>query len=133
MSKEFAILCVDDEKVVLDSLQQQLRHGLDNEYTCEIAESVSEAWEVIEELTEEGYGIIMVISDWLMPVVKGDKFLVEVHQKYPETATILLSGQADQSAVDNAVTNAKLFAYVKKPWQPDELIKIVRQAIDERS
>lgn len=125
----FAILCVDDEKIVLDSLQQQLKTGFNNEYMCEIAESAEEAWEVIEELVDDGFKVILVISDWLMPVVKGDKFLVDVHQKFPDTSTILLSGQADESAIQNAYENASLHAYIKKPWKPDELLKTVQEAI----
>ncbi|MCS7189292.1 MAG: response regulator, partial [Bacteroidia bacterium] len=82
-----AILCVDDEKIVLDSLQDQLRSTFGDEFEYEIAESVEEAWEVIDDLVSQGYEMVLVISDWLMPRVKGDTFLIELHQKYPETVT----------------------------------------------
>jgi signal transduction histidine kinase len=49
-----------------------------NRYFYELAESVEEAWEVIEELYEEGIRIIIVISDWLMPGIKGDEFLIQI-------------------------------------------------------
>jgi DNA-binding NtrC family response regulator len=133
MSKhQYAVVCVDDEKVVLDSLQEQLENTFGDNFIIEIAESADEAWEVIEELSEEGYEIVMVISDWLMPKVKGDKFLVDLHEEYPDTVTIMLTGQADAQAVENARRNANLYAYLKKPWQSDELIQRIKQGIEKK-
>jgi DNA-binding NtrC family response regulator len=124
-----AILCVDDEKIVLDSLQDQLRNTFGDEFEYEIAESVDEAWEVIEDLVSQGYEMVLVISDWLMPRVKGDTFLIELHQKYPETVTIMLTGQADPEAVENAYQNANLYAYIRKPWREEDLINYVYNAL----
>lgn len=126
-----AILCVDDEKIVLDSLQEQLRNTFGDLFEYEIAESVDEAWEVIEELVGDGYEMVLVISDWLMPKVKGDKFLIELHQKYPETVTIMLTGQADPEAVENAFQNANLYAYIRKPWREEDLINYVNAALEK--
>ncbi len=124
-----AILCVDDEKIVLDSLQEQLRNTFGDEFEYEIAESVDEAWEVIEDLVSRGYEMVLVISDWLMPRIKGDTFLIELHQKYPETVTIMLTGQADPEAVENAYQNANLYAYIRKPWREEDLINYVNNAL----
>jgi DNA-binding NtrC family response regulator len=127
-----AILCVDDEKIVLDSLQEQLRNTFGDEFEYEIAESVDEAWEVIEDLVSQGYEMVLVISDWLMPRVKGDTFLIELHQKYPDTVTIMLTGQADPEAVENAYQNANLYAYIRKPWREEDLINYVNNALKKR-
>ncbi len=124
-----AILCVDDEKIVLDSLQDQLRSTFGDEFEYEIAESVDEAWEVIEDLVSQGFEMVLVISDWLMPRVKGDTFLIELHQRYPETVTIMLTGQADPEAVENAYQNANLYAYIRKPWREEDLINYVNNAL----
>lgn len=124
-----AILCVDDEKIVLDSLQEQLRATFGDQFEYEIAESVDEAWEVIEDLVSQGYEMVLVISDWLMPRVKGDTFLIELHERYPETVTIMLTGQADPEAVENAFQNADLFAYIRKPWREEDLISYVNTAL----
>ncbi|MCX7605860.1 MAG: response regulator [Bacteroidia bacterium] len=124
-----AILCVDDEKIVLDSLQEQLRATFGDQFEYEIAESVDEAWEVIEDLVSQGFEMVLVISDWLMPRVKGDTFLIELHQKYPETVTIMLTGQADPEAVENAFQNANLYAYIRKPWREEDLINYVNNAL----
>lgn len=124
-----AILCVDDEKIVLDSLQEQLEATFGDRFTYEIAESVDEAWEVIDDLVGDNYEMVLVISDWLMPRVKGDTFLVDVHNQYPQTVTIMLTGQADPDAVQNAMENANLFAYIKKPWREEDLIARVNSAL----
>lgn len=124
-----AILCVDDEKIVLDSLQEQLRTTFGDRFEYEIAESVEEAWEVIEDLVNDGYEMVLVISDWLMPRVKGDTFLIDVHAKYPETVTIMLTGQADPDAVQNAMENANLYAYIRKPWREEDLVAYVNKAL----
>jgi DNA-binding NtrC family response regulator len=131
MSKQ-AVLCVDDEKIVLDSLQEQLENRFGSSFTYEIAESVDEAWDVIDDLVSDGFGIALVISDWLMPRVKGDEFLVDLHQKYPETITVMLTGQADPDAIQNAMENANLFAYVKKPWRSDDLMERLALVLAEK-
>lgn len=132
MKTRRAILCVDDEKIVLDSLQEQLESCFGDTYTYEIAESVEEAWEVIEGLVDDGYEMVLVISDWLMPKVKGDTFLVDLHQEYPSTIKIMLTGQADPEAVQNAQDNANLYAYIKKPWKADDLLAKVTRAFQEQ-
>jgi DNA-binding NtrC family response regulator len=131
MSKQ-AVLCVDDEKIVLDSLQEQLENRFGSSFTYEIAESVDEAWDVIEDLVSDGFSIALVISDWLMPRIKGDEFLVDLHQKYPETITVMLTGQADPDAIQNAMENANLFAYVKKPWRSEDLMERLAVVLAEK-
>lgn len=124
-----AILCVDDEKIVLDNLREQLESTFGDRFEYEVAESVEEAWEVIEWLQEDGCDFVLVISDWLMPMVKGDEFLIDVHEKFPGTVKIMLTGQADETAVQNARDHANLYAYIKKPWSEDVLIRKIEQAL----
>ncbi|MEM6319164.1 MAG: response regulator [Bacteroidota bacterium] len=131
--KRKAILCVDDEKPILESLKEQITNNLDSQYLVEIAESSDEAWEVIEELVEDGIGILIIVSDWLMPGMKGDEFLIKVHEQYPQIYTVLLTGQADEKAVLNAKENANLFKYLTKPWKEEQLIDIIKTAYDETS
>ncbi len=124
-----AILCVDDEKIVLDSLCTQFQKAFGSEFIYEAAESVEEAWEVIEELIEDGCKLIVVISDWLMPNVKGDEFLKEVHQKWPETIKIILTGYADNASLLEAKKSANLYCVIQKPWDGYELIAQIKRAL----
>jgi len=77
------ILCVDDEKDILQSLRTQLMEAFGNVYAYEVAEDADEALEVIDELIDDEMPIIIIVSDWLMPGMKGDEFLIKVHQQFP--------------------------------------------------
>jgi len=125
-----AILCVDDEKTVLETLQRQLSTAFGKDYYYEMAESVVEAWEVIDDLVDQEYKVVLVISDWLMPGEKGDTFLVNLHNKYPDSIKILLTGQANPEAVENALENANLLAYIPKPWNVEKLISSIQTGFD---
>ncbi len=123
-----AFLCVDDEKTVLNSLKAQLKKRFGSKYFYEIAESADEAWEVIEELYDEGTEILIIITDWLMPGVKGDEFLVQVHQRFPTIVAIMITGQADKEAIIHAQQNANLYKCLRKPWDEEELIETIISA-----
>lgn len=128
MSKA-AIICVDDEAIVLDSLKRQLRKAFENQYFYEFAEGADEALEIIEELDEEEIDILVIVSDWLMPGIKGDEFLIGVHQKFPKIVKVLLTGQADEDAIERAKNQANLHACLYKPWTGEELIETIRSGL----
>lgn len=126
-----AILCVDDEKTVLISLKAQIKKHFGNKYIYEFAESAEEAWEVIEDFNEDGIDILIIVTDWLMPQIKGDEFLVQVHHKYPNIAKIMLTGQADEDAVDRAQREANLLRCLRKPWSEQDLISTIRLGLEK--
>lgn len=128
MSKA-VILCVDDEVGVLNSLKIQLKSEFHDTYLYEAAESADEAMELIEELECDFIDIVVVVSDWLMPGIKGDEFLIEVHKKFPNIVKIMLTGQADKVAIERAINNANLHACLHKPWQSQELIETIKLGI----
>ena len=130
MSKP-VILCVDDEKVVLNSLKRQLKQAFGNQYQYEEAENADEALELIDELTQEKIGIILIVSDWLMPGMKGDEFLIRVHQNFPKIVKIMLTGQADESAIKRAKDQAKLHCCLYKPWSQSELVETIKTALEK--
>jgi CheY-like chemotaxis protein len=125
-----AILCVDDEQIILTSLRDQLLNHFGKRYIYEFAESVEEAWEVIEELDEEDIKIMVIVSDWLMPNIKGDEFLIKVHQKYPRIVKILLTGQADEEAIRRVQEQANLHGYLSKPWDEKALIEAIVKGLE---
>ncbi len=129
MKLNTAILCVDDEMMILESLKEQLQRNFGKEYIYETAESVSEAWEIIDELCDSEVRLLVIVSDWLMPGIKGDDFLIQVHQRMPAITTIMLTGQADKSAIEQAKEKANLHACVHKPWQEFELMTLISEAL----
>ncbi|KKD39886.1 response regulator [Limnoraphis robusta] len=123
------ILCVDDEPVVLDSLKIQLKNAFRDTYGYEMAESSDEAWEILEELSEDNTNVVVIVSDWLMPGMKGDEFLIKVHQKFPNVLKIMLTGQADMEAIQQAIEQANLYRCLSKPWNSEELIATIQSGL----
>ncbi len=121
-----AILCVDDEPILLLSLVQELKREIGGSYTYETAQNPEEAMEVIDELCQSGVQVILILSDWLMPGMRGDEFLIKVHQKYPHIKSILISGHADRDAINRVKEEAKTYAIFSKPWNTKELLEAVR-------
>ncbi|NEN89017.1 MAG: response regulator [Okeania sp. SIO3H1] len=125
-----AILCVDDEMPILKVLKEQLQRCFGNKYIYEVAQSAEEAWVVIDELEEEDIKILAIVSDWLMPNVKGDVFLTQVHQRFPNVVTVMLTGQADEAAIERAREQANLYACIHKPWTEEQLQQIISTALN---
>ena len=125
------ILCIDDEMLVLTSLRDALSQMFGTDYRIEIAASGEEALEVITELVQSHTEIPLIISDQMMPGVKGDELLAKIHQIYPRTLKVMLTGQASAEAVGNAVNQADLFRYIAKPWSDTLLIGVVQEALTQ--
>ena len=122
------ILCVDDEPDILNTLKMQLKNEFKNDYFYELAESGDEALDLLEDFQEEAQ-VIVVVSDWLMPGIKGDELLIKVHQKYPKIIKVMLTGQADAAALQRAVEEADLYCCLYKPWQSKDLINIIKSGL----
>lgn len=127
--KKPVIICVDDEQTILDSLEIDLLKAFEDKYLIETAQSGEEALELLSELLAEQYEVPLVISDHIMPNMKGDELLRSVHAISPNTLKIMLTGQADLEAVVNAINYAKLYRYIPKPWQCDDLKLTATEAI----
>ncbi len=124
-----AIICVDDEPVILSSLGEQLKRSLGQKYEIELVDSGAEAIALCAELVAEGIQIPLIISDQIMPEMMGDELLIKLHALYPDTLKILLTGQANADAVGNLVNAAALYRYVTKPWAQTDLILTVEEAL----
>ena len=124
-----AIICVDDEDIILEALKDQLGPFFENQFLIETSTTAEEALEIYDELIENGYEVPVVISDYLMPTMRGDEFLIKIHGKNPNILKILLTGHANIDGITNAINNANLYRFIPKPWDRDDLILTVREAI----
>jgi CheY-like chemotaxis protein len=106
----------------------QLKNEFKNDYFYELAESGDEALDLLKDFQEE-LQVIVVISDWLMPGIKGDELLIKVHQKYPKIIKVMLTGQADAAALQRAVQEADLYCCLYKPWNSKELIETIKSGL----
>jgi signal transduction histidine kinase len=124
-----AIVCVDDERLVLIGLRDQLSRIFGSEYTFELAESGEEALNVFAELEQAQIPVPVVICDQMMPDIPGDQLLSQIHARYPQTRTVLLTGLAQLDHVIHAVNHANLYRYLAKPWNQIDLELTLREAI----
>lgn len=123
MREDVTILCVDDEANVLKSLK---RLFLDEEYEILTAESGQKGL----ELLEQHQPVQIVISDYRMPEMDGVAFLKQIHDRWPETIRIILSGYADTAAVVDAINEGQVYKFIPKPWNDDELKVAIAKALE---
>jgi len=128
MSKP-VILCIDDEPMLLESLREELRNIFGQHYLIELAEGGTIALELVDELLIEGSEIGLVICDYIMPDMRGDELLRQIHQRIPHTPKVMLTGQATIEAVANAIKYVQLYRYIAKPWEPEDLRLTVAEAL----
>ena len=128
MSKP-VIICVDDEKFVLDGLRTTLMQAFGDRYIVEIAEDGKEALSLVKELLANHQEVPVVISDYVMPDMKGDELLKHIRILSQQTLKIMLTGQANIEGVTNAVNEGDLYRYIAKPWNNEHLVGVIRQAI----
>lgn len=120
MSK-YRVLIVDDEEDNLALLYRTLR----TKYQITKAHSAIEALEILK--TEE---FDCILSDHKMPLMDGVEFLKRVNDIQPRTMRLLVTAYSDVKILIDAINQAKIYRYIKKPYSPDELIMIVEAALE---
>ena len=120
-----AILCVDDDMLVLDSLRMQLTRHYGAHHVLEFAQSAEEAIELIGEMGQDGIRTVLIISDWVMPGMNGDEFLLIVKRLYPEIRTMILTGQADEAKVEELRKMNVTNTLMSKPWGEQVLMETI--------
>ncbi|XZO01890.1 MAG: ATP-binding protein [Microcoleus sp.] len=123
------IICVDDDRTVLDSLMRELSVNFGDKFEIETALGGGEALELVEDLLADECEIAVVISDYIMPDMKGDEVLRSIHERSPNTLKIMLTGQATIEGVSNAVNSAQLYRYIPKPWVTAQLNFTLQEAL----
>ncbi len=121
-SRKYRILCVDDEPNILSALRRTLRPA---GYKIFIAEGGAAGLEVMER--EE---IDLVISDMRMPEMDGAEFLSRVAQGWPKVMRILLTGYSDIDSTINAINKGKIYQYLSKPWEDQDLLMTIQRALE---
>jgi adenylate cyclase len=116
------LLVVDDEPDNLDLLYRTFHR----EYKVLRADNGPAALEI---LAKEG-DIAVIISDQRMPLMSGTEFLSLTATRYPDIIRIILTGYTDVEDLVEAINAGKVFKFVTKPWNSDDLKAVVRQAMD---
>ncbi|KGK08606.1 hypothetical protein BOO29_08870 [Vibrio navarrensis] len=128
----YLILCVDDEREVLDSVLQDLT-PFEDHFVLEGAESVSEARTVIEEFQDDDIDLALILCDHIMPEQTGISFLIELSndERTRQARKVLLTGQAGLEETVEAVNHASLDFYISKPWHVEELRSAIKKQLTQ--
>ena len=125
MNKQYTILCVDDEESILKCLTRVLE---------------PEGYKILTAKNgEEGLAVLannnivdLIITDQRMPVMDGSWFLRAVKKRYPAMISIMLSGYSDFDALVTALNDGEVFRFLTKPWDNEDLKRIVKQALEQK-
>ncbi len=123
------IICVDDEKMLLNILAEQLTSWFGANYNIEKALNGEEALEIIDDCINNGEEISIVISDYIMPNMKGDELLDRVNKKDPRIKKIMLTGYSSIEGIITTINRAGLYRYITKPWDNKDLMLTILEAI----
>ena len=119
------LLFVDDELNILNSLKRLFRK---ENYQILTASSGQEGLELLKKTDES---ISLIISDQRMPEMNGAQFLEKAKEIFPDAIRFLLTGYSDIDAIVNAINKGEIHRYLAKPWNDNDLILQVRQAIEQ--
>jgi response regulator RpfG family c-di-GMP phosphodiesterase len=119
---KYTLLIVDDEPDVCDSVHDLLRR----EFRVLKAHSGQEGFRLMQE--EE---VHIIMTDQRMPQVSGVELLTKVKARNPQAVRMLFTGYADLESIIAAINQGHVYQFLKKPWQPEELVEAVRQAAVE--
>jgi DNA-binding NtrC family response regulator len=125
---ETAILAVDDDIMVLNSLRMQLERNFAN-HVLEFAQNVDEAIGVIDELRENQVKLIVIVSDWIMPLKNGDVLAKYVKSMDQTVKVVVLSGKLEESKVESYISSNTIDRVVLKPWDEANLMEIIKSVI----
>lgn len=119
-----SLLFVDDEPSILSSLKRLFRpHG----YRIFTAEGAAAGLDILEKEPVD-----LIISDMRMPGMDGAHFLEQARLRWPDTLRILLTGYADMESTISAINKGRIYRYINKPWDDNEILLIVREALEHR-
>jgi CheY-like chemotaxis protein len=119
------LLIVDDEEAILETMS----FTFEDDYEVFTSTSASEALVMLDKHAP----VAVVISDQRMPEMTGVEFLARVFKRSPATQRIILTGFADMNAIIRAINDGHVYAYITKPWEPDQLKQVVRRAADHHA
>lgn len=119
-----AILCIDDDRIMLQALVHQLSTFLQEDVIIEVAESGQEGLEVINELIDDKCIVPVVISDQMMPEMTGVEFARAAQAQFPDLKVILLTGYSKDS-IETIESQENIISTLQKPWEKSELKSIL--------
>ena len=126
-----ALLIIDDEFIILESLRIQLSRILEDDIIVEAASSGEESTEIIDYFYDNNIDLQVIMSDYNLEDVKGTDILTYAHEKFPLSKKIILTGQFDLKNIEDFKKNIGLHGCLSKPWGFDLLKETVLNAYED--
>lgn len=123
MDTNIKILCVDDEPNVLDAFKRQLR----GKFNLEVCNSPQRAL----ELLQGGERFSVIVSDMRMPGMDGISFLKQAQERSPHSVRVMLTGNADQATVSQAINQGNVFRFLNKPCSPEQMEQVLNASVEQ--
>lgn len=123
---KYALVCADDDPIVLQMLGFQLEKIIDPKVTiCEFFTAPDQVLPGIDQLKEQGIETLFLIVDYQMPKMSGADLIRLVKGKYPQIKCLMLSGQANAIHVDALADENYLESFLPKPWEEGDLFQLL--------
>ncbi|NOR45052.1 MAG: response regulator [Candidatus Delongbacteria bacterium] len=117
------ILLVDDEELILNSLKMTLERY----FTVFTTQDPTEVSSIIDE-----NDIDLLISDEMMPKMRGCELAEKIHHEYPDITKIILSGNSNKNDIIRAVNQGHIFSFIFKPVDVNQLLQTIKQGLEYR-
>ncbi len=121
-TRKHTLLVIDDEMDVCDSVHDLLRR----EFRVLKARCAEDGLKLMQDNE-----VHIIMTDQRMPKVTGVELLTKIYRGHPQAIRMLFTGYADLESIIQAINQGHIFKFLKKPWQPDELERAVREAAAE--
>jgi signal transduction histidine kinase len=118
------IVIVDDEESIL----KELRILLGRAYKVHVFTNPEDAEKFIDQNKVD-----LVVSDEMMPEMRGSELLARIHKKYPDICNIVLSGQAEKDDIVKAVNEGHIFSFIYKPAERQQLMNVIEKGLENRN
>jgi two-component system response regulator HupR/HoxA len=119
--RPYGILVVDDEPAILESLEL----SLGRDYRIYTATSGEQGLALLDR-----EDIALIIADQMMPTMSGVEFLERAIERKPQAIRMMLTGYADTGSLARAINDGRIYRFVSKPWEPEELRLDVKRALE---
>lgn len=125
---KYAIVCVDDEPIIVELLSFQLNKLFETESTfIETYTDPQEAEQGVDRIIEHGVNVIFMVVDYQMPKINGAQLIRSIKLRHETIKFFMLSGQANSSIVDQLIEEGTLERFIAKPWSEEDL----KEALEE--
>lgn len=118
------VVVVDDEESIL----KELRILLGRSYKVHVFANPEEAEEFVDKNKVD-----LVVSDEMMPEMRGSELLARIHAKHPDICNIVLSGQAEKDDIVRSVNEGHIFSFLYKPAERQQLINVIQKGLENRN